>query len=422
MTKRILVFFPQNPYPPQSGAHYRVLEVLAGLKQLGCHITLLSSTYTSPTKWTGKSIAALKEQWVHSVFIYAATRWDYRFTRRAESYYRWTRTRPSIDSFLQSPPGMRWWFRRLAHRVRPDVVLMNYAYWDGLLHYAWPSKATRIIDTLDLVSLNRAMQAAITPYVSEGYIDPAAINDEVVEDGFFDRLGLSVDPKEFKVFDHYDYTIAITQQEAEIIKRGTRRSTVVTLPMTFRPAYVTNSYAGGPLFTTGPNLFNVQGYLYFVKRVLPYVLREEPSFLLQVMGMWPPGISVAAAAGIVLRGFVPDLSVEYATASFSVCPVFAGTGQQIKIVEAMAHGLPVVALSPAAARSPIRNGVNGLIVSNAADFGAQVVRLWRDRDLCQRLGQAARETIAQEFSTKQLTAQLSMLIGERAPSNRTQRS
>jgi Glycosyltransferase len=150
--------------------------------------------------------------------------------------------------------------------------------------------------------------------------------------------------------------------------------------------------------------------LYFVKKVLPRVLRRAPSFLLKVTGSFPFKTPLAAA-GVTLSGFVPDLKPVYESARFFVCPVFGGTGQQIKIVEAMAHGLPVVALRFAAERSPVRHEVNGLIADNAEQFAEHTVRLWNDAALCRRLGDAARETVASEFSSDRLTDALSRILG-----------
>lgn len=51
----------------------------------------------------------------------------------------------------------------------------------------------------------------------------------------------------------------------------------------------------------------------------------------------------------------------YQQAKFAICPLIGGTGQQVKIIEAMAHGLPVVALHNVSESSPIEHGVNGFI-------------------------------------------------------------
>jgi len=181
--------------------------------------------------------------------------------------------------------------------------------------------------------------------------------------------------------------------------------------MTQEPVAVSNTYDGPALFATGPNPFNVHGYFYFVKRVLPRVGPRVDGFRLQVTGY--ASQRVVGAAGVELAGFVPELGPLYRRSRFAVSPVAGGTGQQVKIVEAMAHGVPVVALRPAAANSPIQHEVNGLVANDAGEFAEHVVRLWRSPALCRRLGEAARQTIADSFSRRHFTERLASVLAAR---------
>ena len=63
-----------------------------------------------------------------------------------------------------------------------------------------------------------------------------------------------------------------------------------------------------------------------------------------------------------------ELGPLYRTSAFAICPLLAGTGEQVKIVDAMAHGLAVVATRSSASSSPIVDGVNGYIVDSAEEF------------------------------------------------------
>ncbi|RLI32452.1 hypothetical protein DRO56_03500 [Candidatus Bathyarchaeota archaeon] len=229
-----------------------------------------------------------------------------------------------------------------------------------------------------------------------------------MEEDFFKKLNLTVELEEFQIYDKYHFTIAISPKEAEIINQNTHRTRIVYIPMTQEPYYISNSYTGPALFPTGPNPFNVHGYLYFIKKVLPRVIKKAPSFSLQVTGAICR--DVLPVEGISLCGFVPDLKSLYKSAKFVVCPVWGGTGQQVKIVEAMAHGVPVIASKHAAEASPIQHNVNGLIANDAEEFADYVVQLWYDKETCYRLGHAARETIASDFSRARLVEKLSSII------------
>ena len=115
--------------------------------------------------------------------------------------------------------------------------------------------------------------------------------------------------------------------------------------------------------------------------------------------------------GITLPGYVSDLGQLFANARFFLNPVFGGTGQQIKVVEAMAHGIPVIALEKIAQNTPIVHGENGFIAKDADEFAHYSIMLWQEFDLRKTLGQAARETIRRSFSQRNLVGMLADLIG-----------
>jgi hypothetical protein len=439
VNKNAVVFFPHNLWPPRTGAHQRCLQVLGGLQALGYEVTLTSSILSSESRWDRASVEALKGNGLRSVHVYETTAEDHDFfshlsqfpsTRAAFSHPRHSfyllrnlqkrgaplgaildsMTRNSTISSIQyTPPGMRRWFAKIVEESEPDLVIMNYAHWDGLIDHRKLKSTARIMDMLDLVSLNRRLQEGLVKFLPTP-LTAELTPDHILEENFFEELGVSVAAEEFRIFNKYDQTIAITEKEADLIRLHTHRTKVSWLPVTLEPCYHSNNYSDSALFTVGPNPFNTQGYLYFVKKVLPLVLDKVSSFSLQVTGSFYDHGVPDPVPGVTIHGFVPDLKSVFQNSRFFVCPVFGGTGQQIKIVEAMAHGLPVVALRFAAGRSPLRHEVNGLIADNAEQFAEHTVRLWNDPALCRRLGDAARETVAGEFSSDRLIDALSRIL------------
>ena len=192
-------------------------------------------------------------------------------------------------------------------------------------------------------------------------------------------------------------------------RRGTSRTHVHYLPMTMSVTAEVNTFTGPPVFVGGQNPFNMQGLLWFARHVLPEVRRRLPSFELAAVGntfvKWRPD------TGVDLRGPVDNLDKVYAEAAFAICPLLAGTGQQIKILDAMAHGVAVVATRQTAASSPIVDGVNGYVVDTPAAFADRVATLWSDRGLSRVLGDAARDTIATYYSPSRTVAELEAILG-----------
>lgn len=407
---RVLIFFPHNLFPPRSGAHQRCLQLIAGFHSLGADVTLASSTHTSETAWRQVSLQELHSAGVSRLEIHSASIWDRRYIKYMHKFYHRLRREPPLDSANYAPPGLCRWFERLAQEIHPDTIIVNYAFWGRLASGTLHSRYTTVMDTHDLVSLYRLRFMVMERYLPPPPILLGSVDPEFLKEDFFDSFRFAVAPQEFEIYDRYKYTIAITRADADMIKKNTTRTHVLDLPMTYLAGAPNNMYDGDALYTAGRNPFNTQGYLYFAARVLPRVLEREPTFCLSVTGALCE--DVAAVQGTNLRGFVSDLTPYYLRAPFLICPILAKTGQQIKIIQAMAHGVPVVATRAAAEGSPIRHTQNGLIARDADEFAEYVIELWRDRSLCRSMGEAAHATIAAEFSETRLLNGLTAILSK----------
>src|SRR5262249_43566728 len=83
---RVLYFFPNRLYPPRTGAHRRCLEMLAGLKEIGCNVHLVSSTLQDDG-WDTSSVRALEAGSVGKVHIYRCTPRDEQLANRFYNFY-----------------------------------------------------------------------------------------------------------------------------------------------------------------------------------------------------------------------------------------------------------------------------------------------------------------------------------------------
>jgi glycosyltransferase involved in cell wall biosynthesis len=386
--------------------------MLQALCQLGYSVTLLSSTLSSDTEWTSAGVCAAREAGAADVRIFEPTRVDRKLIGFLKRVHKRRSTRPSVSSLVYTPPGMRVWFAQRMRAIRPRQVVINYAFWsplNSLVKYTLPgTRVVSTIDTHDILARQTQLRQRIWDALPGSPIDADLVHDDVLHENYFRDIPFPGDAQEFAEYDRFDNTIAISTTDQRIIEAHTKRTNVALIPASFPSIGTLNSYSSPAIFATGPNPFNVHGYVYFVRKVLPIVLRSDPTFRLDVLGYI--GTLVRGAPGVNLRGYVPHLTATYAAARFAISPVLGGTGQQVKIVEAMAHGLPVIAFRSVAEGSPIVHEVNGLLAGEAAEFAQHVLRLWRDRDLCRKLGQAARQEIRDHWSQAMTTQQLGRLL------------
>jgi len=405
MSKHILFFHPYQFLPPNAGNYRRSFQILCGLRALGYRVTVASigsNWKTSGDINADLAAAGLSTKDVHLMDISPAEKtWlgrSYRLFGMAN------RTPPDwLIARLTEPKRQ---FHRLLNAVSPDYLFVTYMMADTFIDHERYTIPT-MIDSIDLTTLNRRMWRQLEPCLPGGPISASQIAPEALELDYWSRQGLTADPEEFATYDRYDQTIAIVQQEADAIYRNTKRTSVHTIPHMQAPVYQDNTYDADAFLPGGPNPFNLQGILFFTKHVLPRVLSTSPDFCLHITG--PSSQRIAPQSGIRLTPFV-ELKEAYRRAPFLICAAFGGTGQQVKITEALAHGVPVVALRAAAERSCLRHGVNGLIADSAEELADHVLTLWNDRRLCRRLGESARQMVAVDLSDQCLLVPLSRVL------------
>jgi glycosyltransferase involved in cell wall biosynthesis len=405
MGMKVVVFSPHCPVPPLGGSHLRTVSMLTALVELGCDVTLYGSTILSNTQWRTRAADDFFRRLGVRVVLHRLFPFDFAAGRLLKRLYRPVWSQQVLTPILPSPPLMRRRFADLLQSRRPDVAWMNYACWHNSLPDPCLEPCLRIVDTHDLITANMQMQRLLEEPIKAARLAGACdARTPFLQESFFEGWNIQPLPSEFEIYDRYHCTIAISVKEGQIIAGATKKTTVKVIPMSFDPVHIINYYDDIPIMVLGSHLFNLQGGLFFAHRVLPRLLERAPSFRCRITGRVGRDQLMPRSQALIPEGFVPDLTPYYRHARFALCPVFGGTGQQVKIVEAMAHGLAVVALRAAAESSPIRHGINGFLASDAAEFAEYTLALWDDVEACRRMGRCARETIASGYLRSHLLA------------------
>jgi glycosyltransferase involved in cell wall biosynthesis len=96
-------------------------------------------------------------------------------------------------------------------------------------------------------------------------------------------------------------------------------------------------------------------------------------------------------------GEVPSTAPYLARARAFLAPIRFGAGTRLKILEAMAAGLPVITTSLGCEGLGLSHLHDAVIADDPAAFAKWIDRLLGDDDLCRTLGAAARKTVVDRF-------------------------
>jgi len=149
-------------------------------------------------------------------------------------------------------------------------------------------------------------------------------------------------------------------------------------------------------FTYAPNR---AGLRFLLEQVLPLVWAQIPDAELVLVGRGleePP----SADPRVRVLGFVEDLRPVYAQARCAVVPLLQGGGTPLKLVEALAHGLPIVATPLAVKGLDVQDGVHALLAGDAESFAAALTTVLRDG--AAELGRRGRRLAVERYSIEAL--------------------
>lgn len=140
---------------------------------------------------------------------------------------------------------------------------------------------------------------------------------------------------------------------------------------------------------------------WFLDQVWPLIQRHEHGARLVLAGSAPPrSLRQRGGDSVEVTGYVPDLGQQYRRARVVVAPVRLGGGVRFKVLEAMAHGIPLVATSVAMEGITVaQDGADfGRVADTPEDMAEGVLRYLRDEEAGVRCGKAGQAWVRAHLS------------------------
>ena len=145
---------------------------------------------------------------------------------------------------------------------------------------------------------------------------------------------------------------------------------------------------------------NADSLLWFGREVFPLV-REKLNVVLTVAGPNDSEkIRAFEDASLRFAGAVPDLNPFYNKARVFIAPTRFAAGIPIKVLDAAAHGVPVVATPLLARQLGWKDGVELLVAGSASEFAAKCVALHEDPELWEKIRDGALAAVQRDCSAE----------------------
>ncbi len=379
---RILFITPSLPYPPIWGFGMRVYQMIRHLA-VRHQVTVL--TFSPPEE--AEHVTALQRTGatVHTVLPSRGSFVDGAAKRRAQLVSLLSPLSYETRSLLS--PAMQAALDRLLAEEAFDIVQVESCY---LAEYRFPSGTVLLLDEHNIeYELLHGMFRQERSLVRKIYNWTQYRKLRRAEQRRWQRAAGCV---------------LTSAREESVVRRHAPAQPTIVVPNGvdtdyFRPS-ATVPDPGGIVFT-GLIRYrpNADAVLFFVREILPIILRRRPDATLRVVGAGPSEeIKRLAGPHVLITGAVADVRPHVAGAAVMVAPLRMGSGTRLKIVEGLAMGKPIVSTALGCEGLGVRAGQDLLVADEPQAFARAVLRLLDDPPLARSLGASGRALVEREYA------------------------
>jgi glycosyltransferase involved in cell wall biosynthesis len=388
---KVLLLTQVLPYPPDSGPKVKTWNVIKYLAQAGHEVTLASFV-----RGDESASARHLQKYCRAVHPVPMARGPVRDG--------WAMAR----SWLTGQPWMmvrddRAAMRRLVDRLASETRF-DIAHADQLnmaQYAARVSGARRVLDAHNaLWVLYRRLAETMSPGPQKWLLN---------------RDWQLLKPYEGRVCQEFDAVLAVSDEDKAALEQAGGQATKITvipiavdtdeqLPLARLPEADHILHIGTMYWPP-----NIDGVLWFIREVFPLIRARRPGVVFDVLGARPPREIVALGGdgtGINVTGYVPDPLPYLARAGVMIVPLRAGGGMRVKILNAMAQGLPIVSTRLGCEGIEVVDGRDILIADGPGAFAEAVLSVLANRAWADALGQNARRLILAMYDFRTACAPL----------------
>lgn len=391
---KILMLTPYLPYPPASGGQIRTYNLLKYLSKT--HDVTLISLYKNERE---KQYASYLKSYCKNIYL----------CKRPEKPWQIGNILKSVFSFL------------------PFLIVRNFSY-----------EAQETIAKLlreEQFDVIHAETFYIMPHIPKTST-PILLVEQTIEFKVYQhfisslpvwvRLAFYLDIVKLKYWESYYWKKAtlvssVSEYDRDMIKKLAPELEPVVIPNGAGDEMfvksLTKKEVKNPTILFMGNFYwlqNVEAAHYLLRDVYPQLKKEIPNIQLIIAGQnsrLKLGDENDKNVSIVN---IPQDDAEtvkklYSEASVFLAPIFGPGGTRLKILAAMASGLPVIATKTGVEGLGTENNTHVLIANTNEEFVEQTKRILSDKKLYESLRKEAYELVKEKFSWRAIALQLEIV-------------
>ena len=146
---------------------------------------------------------------------------------------------------------------------------------------------------------------------------------------------------------------------------------------------------------------NGEAMAYFFDQIWPLLTRQRPDIRVVVVGRRPPKWLTQLGDSdrrIHVTGFVDDVRPYFKEATAYICPIRVGGGTRLKILDALAMGMPLVGTTFACSGISVQHEKHVLLADTSEAFAEQILRVLADPVLRANLAAQGRDLVYKDYS------------------------
>jgi GT2 family glycosyltransferase len=364
--KLILIVDEHIPTPDKDSGSVRMIAIVKLLQELGYKVTFFPNFTDHRGRYTENM------QQIGVEVVYGRLRFEDFVKEYGANYDAILLSRPRIGSY----------------------------YMD--LCQAYCVNARIIYDTVDLHYLRLARQSEYEKAKLKTYYENMSEKHKVLEEYLIDQS---------------DTTLVVSEAELKLLnKEGHKNISMLSNIHSINTEAYNIGFENRKdiLFVGGfQHLPNIDAITWFVDEVFPIIRKLNEDIKLHVAGAdMPEGLSkmLRKVSGVIVDGFVPDLSDLLENSRVFIAPMRYGAGVKGKIGQAIEYGLPVVTTKIGAEGMYLKNSISCITADEPEELAKGLLELYNDKKLWLNIQVEARKVLDEHFSIDNARKDLKQIL------------